>query len=56
MKLLINSIEGIPIKDRQKYVMSLKAIFMNDRDENKNFEEEEKFFEYDYEEEYGVRR
>ena len=56
LKLLINSIEGIPIKDRQKYVMSLKAIFMNDRDENKNFEEEEKFFEYDYEEEYGVRR
>ena len=56
LNLLIFSIENIPVEDRQTYVMSLKEIFMNDQDLDVQGEEEEKLFEYDYENEYGIRR
>ena len=59
LRLLIYTIENVPISDRQELVLSLKAIFMEDpysEDDEFQRQEEQKIFEYDYENEYGVRR
>lgn len=56
LKLLILSIEKIPIKERQKYVTNLKDIFTEDSEKNDKIGDEEKMFEYEYENEYGVQK
>ena len=53
LELLIDSIENLPLKDRQKYTISLKAIFTEDKVSDEDMGE---FYEYDYPNEYGIYR
>jgi hypothetical protein len=58
LKLLIGSIEVIPISDRQKYALFLKKLF-TEQEEEKPIDENEdigEFYQYDYENEYDVLR
>jgi hypothetical protein len=56
LKLLIISIENIPISDRQKYVMFLKNLFTEEEKPLNEKDDIGEFYQYEYENEYDVLR
>jgi plasmid stabilization system protein ParE len=56
LKLLTDSMELIPIVDIQKYALFLKKIFIEEEEKIDEDEGIGEFYQYEYENEYGVLR